>query len=68
MMTIEEIEAACEASEVLDFSRHFLDAPELSLRRIFYPLGFPAELRTNSAEMLAEFEEKWGIFEKRFDT
>jgi hypothetical protein len=67
MMTIEEIEAACDASEVLDL-RHFLDAPELPLRRIFYPLGFPAEVRTNSAEMLAEAEEKWGIFEKRFDT
>ncbi|HTF68919.1 MAG TPA: hypothetical protein VK638_40190 [Edaphobacter sp.] len=68
MMTIEEIETACDASQVLDFTRHFLDAPPLSLTRIFYPLGFPAELRTNSAEMLVEAEEKWGIFEKRFDT
>jgi hypothetical protein len=68
MMTIEEIEAACEASQVLDFSRHFLDAPELTLKRTIYPLGFPAELRTNSAEMLAEAEQKWGAFEKRFDT
>ena len=68
MMTIEEIEAACGASQVLDFSRHFLDAPELTLKRMFYPLGFPAELRTNSAEMLAEAEQKWGVFEKRFDT
>jgi hypothetical protein len=67
-MTIEEIEAACDASQVLDFSQHFLDAPQLSLTRMFYPLGFPAEFRTNSAEMLALAEEKWGIFEKRFDT
>jgi hypothetical protein len=67
-MTIEEIEAACDASQVLDFSRHALDAPELSLRRMLYPLGFPAELRTNSAEVIAEAEEKWGAFEKRFDT
>lgn len=67
-MTIEEIEAACDASQVLDFSQHFLDAPELSLKWIFYPLGFPAELHTNSAEMLAEAQEKWGMFEKRFDT
>ena len=66
-MTIEEIEAACDASEVPNL-RHVLDAPELSLRRTYYPLGFPAELRTNSAEMLAEAEEKWGKFEKRFDT
>jgi len=67
-MTIEEIEAACDASQVLDFSRHMLDAPQLSLTRTFYPLGFPAELRTNSAEMLDEAEEKWGVFEKLFDT
>lgn len=67
-MTIEEIEAACDASQVLDFTRHFLDAPELTLKRTFYPLGFPAELHTNSAEMLAEAEQKWGAFEKRFDT
>ena len=67
-MTIEEIEAACEASQVLDFSRHFLDAPPLSLTRTFYPLGFPAEFRTNSAEVLAEAQEKWGAFEKRFET
>jgi hypothetical protein len=67
-MTIEEIEAACDTSQVLDFSWHVLDAPQLSLMRTFYPLGFPAELRTNSAEMLVEAEEKWGVFEKRFDT
>jgi hypothetical protein len=68
MMTIEEIETACDASQVLDFSQHFLDAPQLPLTRTLYPLGFPAELRTNSAEMLALAEERWGIFEKRFDT
>jgi hypothetical protein len=67
-MTIEEIEVACDTSQVLDFSQHFLDAPQLSLTRMFHPLGFPAEFRTNSAEMLALAEEKWGIFEKRFDT
>ena len=68
MMTIEEIEAACDASQVLDFSRHILDAPPLSLTQTFYPLGFPAELHTNSPEMLAQAEERWGVFEKRFDT
>jgi len=67
-MTIEEIEAACDASHVLNFSRHVLDAPQLSLTQTFHPLGFPAEFRTNSAEMLAQAEERWGIFEKRFDT
>lgn len=67
-MTIEEIENACDRSETLDFSRHALAAPELSLRRTFYPLGFPTELRTNSAEVMAEAEDAWRIFDKRFDT
>jgi hypothetical protein len=69
MLTIEEIEAACEASRTLDFSRdEKFDLPELSLRAMFYPLGFPAEVRTNSAEILSELAKIWGIFEKRFDT
>ncbi|AXC11254.1 hypothetical protein ACPOL_1918 [Acidisarcina polymorpha] len=68
MMTIEELESACDASQMLDFSRHLLDAPELPLQRMFYPFGFPAELRTNSAEILSISEEVWGVYEPRFDT
>ena len=69
MLTIEEIEAACDASQTLDFSRdETLEVPELSLREMFYPLGFPAEVRTNSAEILSELTKIWGIFEKKFDT
>jgi hypothetical protein len=67
-MTIEEIESACDASEPLDFSRHELEIPELWLRDMFYPLGFPTELRTNSAEILSQARNLWSIFEKRFDT
>ena len=68
MMTIEEIESACEISQPPNFSRHALDAPELSLCRTFYPLGFPAEIRTNSAEILSELGELWKNFRQRFDT
>jgi len=67
-MTIAEIEAACDSDESLDFSRHELEGPELSLKRTFYPLGFPAEVRTNSAEVLGLMEERWGKFEKQHDT
>jgi hypothetical protein len=67
-MTIEEIERACDRSQPLDFSRHFLEAPALSLRHVFHPLGFPTELRTNSPEVMAEAEDVWRIFDKRFDT
>ena len=67
-MTIQEIESACDASQLLDFSRHELEAPELSLKRMFYPLGFPTEVRTNSAEVFDLMAELWGKFEKQHDT
>ena len=67
-MTIAEIESACDASMPLDFSTHSLEAPELSLRCMFYPLGFPTLLRTNSPEILSQFQDLWSIFEKQFDT
>jgi hypothetical protein len=66
-MTTEEIEYACDASQPLDFSRHELEAPELTLKRIFYPFGFPAEVRTNSAEVLEQVGDLWGKFEKQHD-
>jgi hypothetical protein len=50
-----------------DGERHEMEGPALKLRRMFYPYGFPLEIRTNSAEMMALVEETWGIFEKRFD-
>jgi hypothetical protein len=66
MMTIQEIESACDASLPLDFSRHAMEAPELTLRATFYPFGFPAEVRTNSAEILALFGKMWEVYECGF--
>ncbi len=68
MLTIAEIEAACDPSQTLSFPMHENEAPELTLKKTFYPLGFPAEVWSNSAEILAQCEERWGAFEKRFDT
>jgi hypothetical protein len=68
MITIEEIESACDAPESLDFSRHEVEAPKLSHGEMFYPLGFPTELRTNSPEILSQARNLWSIFEERFDT
>jgi hypothetical protein len=67
-LTIEELESACDRSQPLDFSRHALEPPELLHREIFYPLGVPTELRTNSAEILSQARDLWSIFDKRFDT
>jgi hypothetical protein len=68
MMTIQEIESACDASQPLDVFRHELEVPELPLKRMFYPHGFPVDVRTNSAEVLELLEELWGMFEKQHDT
>lgn len=68
MMTIEEIETACDASQTLDFSMHDVGAPALSLTKMFYPLGFPLEVRTNSSEVLDMMAELWGDFEKQHNT
>lgn len=67
-LTIREIEAACDASESLDFSRSEVEGPELSLKAVFYPYGFPAEVRTNSDLVLNLYEELWGRFEQQHDT
>jgi hypothetical protein len=44
-----------------------LSAFELPFRRTFYPLGFPLELETNSADVIAAASEGWGAFEPMFD-
>jgi hypothetical protein len=35
---------------------------------MFYPLGFPTDLRTNRPEILSLAHNLWSSFEKRFDT
>src|SRR5215469_13248703 len=40
----------------------------LPLSATFYPLGFPLEIATNSAELLRAAEESWGQFQKIFST
>ena len=41
------------------------DAPPLTMEGMFYPLGFPLRVRTNSAEVLRQCAKKWDIFEPR---
>jgi hypothetical protein len=66
-MTIHQIESVIEPSQPLEFPRHALEVPELTLREMFSCLGFPLELRTNSAEILAQARVLWSKFEKHFD-
>ena len=67
-MTIEEIEAACDRQQTLDFTRHPIEVPALTLEGIFHPLGFPTLIRTNHPAILRHAQESWGAFEKSFDT
>jgi hypothetical protein len=67
-VTVEEIENTCNAGRSPMPSRHEVESPELSLRATFYPMGFPTEVRTNSAEILTQCEQRWGVFAKAFDT
>lgn len=67
-MTLEDIESACFMEEPIHFARHSLEVPDLTLRCMFYPLGFPTVLRTNSHEVLSLASDLWSAFEKQFDT
>ena len=40
---------------------------ELGLRRLYYPLGFPLEVQTNSPDVLKAADENWGLFSPAFD-
>jgi hypothetical protein len=68
MLSIREIESCCDASRPLDFSKSDMEGSELSHKGMFYPLGFPAEVRTNRIEVLEIAGELWGRFQKQHDT
>ena len=40
---------------------------ELGFRRVFYPLGFPLEVQTNSPQIIDAASESWGQFSQSFD-
>jgi hypothetical protein len=67
-MTIVEMGSACKATTPVDYRRHPFEAPELSLGEMFYPLGFPTVVRTNSPEILSLASDLWSAFTRRFDT
>lgn len=68
MLTLKQIESAVDALQPLDFSMHREEAFDLPLNEMFYPLGFPMMLRTNSNQVLEMAFEQWRMFEKRHNT
>jgi len=67
VLSIDEIQAALDRGQKLDFSRHALEAPRLTLCERFFPLGFAVELRTNSEAILSQARELWSRFEPLFN-
>ena len=68
MFTIEDLESACDAPQPVQLPRHEIEAPELSIQTMFYPFGFPVEVKTNSDRVLEQMREIWGKFERQHDT
>ncbi len=48
-------------------SNPVLSNADLPLRATFFPLGFPVEITTNSAAVLAAAEQSWRMFRPQFD-
>jgi hypothetical protein len=56
-----------EAASPVEFDPYLYRA-EMPLSAVFYPLGFPVRVSTNSAAVLEAAEESWGVFAREFRT
>lgn len=68
MLTVQEIESACDGPDPITLPRHEIEAPPLPLRERFYPYGYPVDVRTNSALVNDAMDAIWGQFEPEHDT
>src|SRR5580698_8357310 len=68
MLTTEEIRTAHARPEPIPFGDSVSARVELPFKEMFYPLGFPVEVETNSEDVLRAFAESWQGFVKLFDT
>jgi hypothetical protein len=68
MLTIEQLESCDNASQVEEFPQHMVEASVLGLTETFYPFGFPVTVMTNSADVLDQYREMWGWFERQQNT
>jgi hypothetical protein len=68
MLSIEDLESACNTAQRVEPHRHSIEAPELPFQATFYPFGFPAVVRTNSESVLKHYDELWGKFRRQQDT
>ena len=66
MLTIDRLESSdeLETAKIFDPYLCYVGMP---LKGVFYPLGFPLELVTNSEKVLEAAEESWGEFSQQFE-
>jgi hypothetical protein len=67
MLTVEERIDASGERESVSFCDPYLYHAEMPLTAVYYPLGFPLELTTNSEEVLEAAKESWGAFKQQFE-
>jgi hypothetical protein len=60
-----EMVRAMEAVELSEFDPVH-SGTVLPLRGLYFPLGFPLEIHTNSPAVIAAAEQSWGLFQPKF--
>ena len=68
LLTIEQLRRAWLRSTPVEFGDPILAHTALDRAAMFFPLGFPVSVTTNSEAVLEAARESWGCFERRFDT
>ncbi len=68
ILSTEQLLHTWARSEPVEFSDPTLSQAELYFQQVFYPLGFPVLVSTNSQLVLDAAVESWGRFRKLFDT
>ena len=68
MMTVREMEVACDSPVLTAYPEHPLQLTELTLSKRYYPLGFPLDLLTNSPAILEMSDKLWSHFTHQHDT
>jgi hypothetical protein len=68
MPTVDKLETAGIKARKMRAFDPYLYRAEMPLTAVYYPLGFPLELSTNSGDVLEAAEESWGSFTQQFST
>ena len=66
-MLISKIVGAMEQNDTAQYDSVLANA-SLPMHSLYYPLGFPIEIYTNSAAVLAAAQDSWGMFSPRFSS